>query len=87
MVIKWDGSQVSFILSLEELYERYQESGSIEQTVGDALKMLEKKPKLPEEKLPKTWTEARSKRYTELVHYAWNSVGVARRCVRGVCVV
>lgn len=72
MVIKWEGSHVSAILSLGELYERYQESGSIEQTVGDALKMLEEKPKVPEENLPKTWKEVRRNIQAELVHYDWN---------------
>ena len=72
IVVKWKGSNVSAILSLEDLYERYQESGSMEQTVSKALKMLEEKPKIPEENLPKTWKEVRRNIQAELVHYDWN---------------
>lgn len=72
MVVKWNGSNVSAILPLKDLYERYQESGSMEQTVSKALKMLEEKPKLPEENLPKTWKEVRRNIQAELIHYDWN---------------
>ena len=69
----WEkGSTAAPVLHLEELYEDCCESGSMENAVGRALKLLEEKPPVDIGEVPKTWEAAWGRIRAELVHYDWN---------------
>lgn len=60
------------ILPLGELYGKYRGSGNMEQTVCAALKMLEERPEVSADMVPRTWESARGNLRAELMHYEWN---------------
>ncbi len=72
MEVREKGSAAAPVLHLDELYKGYCESGSMEDTVSRALKLLGEKPAVPIEAVPKTWEAARGRIRAELVHYDWN---------------
>ncbi len=70
--IKDENNPVLPILRLEELYEGYKGSGSMEQMVSVALGELGRYSEVSVDMVPKTWEEARGRLRSELVHYGWN---------------
>lgn len=72
MEVREKGITAAPVLHLDELYENYCKSGSMENAVSRALKLLEEKPAVSVEAVPKTWAAARGRIRAELVHYDWN---------------
>lgn len=70
--IKDENNPVLPILRLEELYEGYKGSGSMEQTVSVALRELGRCQEVSADMVPMIWEEARGRLRAELVHYGWN---------------
>lgn len=69
----WEkGNTAAPVLHLDELYEGYGESGSMENAVSTALKLLEERPSVDIGAVPKTWEAAKGRIRAELVHYDWN---------------
>lgn len=72
MEVREKGAAAAPVLHLDELYENYCKSGSMENAVSRALKLLEEKSPVDIEAVPKTWEAARGGIRAELVHYDWN---------------
>lgn len=70
--VREKGSTAAPVLHLDELYENYCKSGSMENAVSRALKLLEEKPPADIGEVPKTWEAAKGKIRAELVYYDWN---------------
>lgn len=77
--VREQGTAAAPVLHLDELYENYCKSGSMENAVSRALKLLEEKPAVSVEAVPKTWEAARGRIRAELVHYDWN-----RKTLKGI---
>ena len=70
--VREKGSAAAPVLHLDDLYKDCCESGSMENAVSRALKLLGEKPEVPMEAVPKTWEAANGRIWAELVHYDWN---------------
>ena len=70
--VREKGSAAAPVLHLDDLYGDCCESGSMENAISKALKLLEEKPDVSVEAVPKTWEAARGRIRAELVHYDWN---------------
>lgn len=70
--VRGKGAAAALVLHLDELYENCCKSGSMENAVSRALKLLEEKPPVDIGAVPKTWEAAKGRIRAELVHYDWN---------------
>lgn len=79
MEVREKGTVAAPVLHLDELYESYCKSGSMENAVSRALKLLEEKPQADIGAVPKTWEAAKVRIRMGLVHYGWN-----REALKGI---
>ncbi len=77
--VREESAAAAPVFHLDELYGNYCKSGSMEETVGRALKTLEEKPPVDIGAVPKTWEAAKGRIRAGLVHYGWN-----REALKGI---
>lgn len=70
--VREQGTAAAPVLHLDELYGSYCKSGSMENAVSRALKLLDEKPPVDIGAVPKTWEAAKGRIRAELVYYEWN---------------